>query len=243
MTISWEYIAGFMDGEGCICLVGNRCKIGIAQGRKQSHVLDVIQGFLLSHDIHCWITKGHPTKNRGNPIDALWMSSRKACLRYLTHVLPYLIVKHDKAIQAIELINPKLAREQDFLQRMEMAIAAYRDGMSSLQIFKKYRIFHAPLRRHLAKRGLLMRSRKEANRLHVSNRSEETKQKIHLSIQRANQRSMEARRRRLAGADKMYTEQILPIATIAARYSVCAPTMRNHLIDCGVVLRPKGYKY
>jgi len=50
MTISWDYLAGFIDGEGYVGIIGRGPKITI--GQKDKHQLEVINDFLISSGIH-----------------------------------------------------------------------------------------------------------------------------------------------------------------------------------------------
>jgi hypothetical protein len=103
--ISWEYLAGFIDGEGCIkCyrsggeyknLERKKLRPRITIGQKDREVLDEIQTFLgtnlkvtLSYDCHY-----------------LQICSVYHVRRILTNILPYLVVKRKDAEEALALLG------------------------------------------------------------------------------------------------------------------------------------------
>lgn len=94
--ISWEYLAGFVDGEGCIKIYTKpsgykvvRCTIG----QKHREVLDQIQTFLM--------TNNAITLSRG--CYYLQLNSRIDVEHFLLGILPYLIVKKQDALAVLEL--------------------------------------------------------------------------------------------------------------------------------------------
>ena len=111
--MTWQYIAGFFDGEGTIdCLLSpdkkRRTHFGVAvyQSQKQIQVLYDIQDFLKEQNIesHIYFRK-EPRSNgeyKQNYIGgSLEIGHRVYALAFLLHTLPYLIVKKQQAIQAI----------------------------------------------------------------------------------------------------------------------------------------------
>jgi len=95
----WAYVAGFVDGEGCIRIAQGTNHISpsitVGQTERQAGVLYVIQEFLKRQGIASYINKAHwAHRIRGTqPSLNLRVAKRvdvEKCLRLL---LPYLIVK------------------------------------------------------------------------------------------------------------------------------------------------------
>ena len=89
------YIAGFFDGEGCIgssndCYGNLHYVISIVQ--KPIKVLKLIRIFLLKRDIECSIYF-----QKTNKCYQLCVTSRINQAMFLNRILPFLIVKKDKA--------------------------------------------------------------------------------------------------------------------------------------------------
>ncbi len=101
--MSWQYIAGFFDGEGCIChsISNNGYKrYDISMSQKPIKVLKIIRIFLLRHDIE---SKIHKDKCTG--VHVVTISGRINKAMFLNRILPYLIVKKDKAEECLEWIK------------------------------------------------------------------------------------------------------------------------------------------
>ena len=164
--MNWDYIAGFMDGEGCICLSRNRCKIDITQLTANSDVLYEIRDFIDGYGIHSWVCLSRRSNpHSGGTISHLCMSSMSGCYLFLMELFPRLRVKKAKAQIAISLLEPKITARLDLMKRLELAIADYNGGMSSIGVEKKYGVWHATLRNEMKRRNIVLRSRSEANRL------------------------------------------------------------------------------
>lgn len=104
--LSNEYIAGFFDGEGCICLTPNgQCKVMITQ--KDPEILRLIQGQF-----------GGGIYKKGNATGQyyhLQFSKKELMLAFLRAIQPYSVVKRGKieiAIQFVELSQSNQSRKQ-----------------------------------------------------------------------------------------------------------------------------------
>jgi len=103
MSLSWQYIAGFTDGEGCIRINSNHrygCspKIAIAQsGARGLDVLTKIRLWLLEQDIPSNFDIQEPTKLSKLTLYRLTITKRETATKFLEGVLPYLIVKKVEA--------------------------------------------------------------------------------------------------------------------------------------------------
>jgi len=95
MRLSWQYIAGFFDGEGCITTsTGMTTRIGIAQTKDRGFVLlslikDYIAQFGVKSSVKC--------KSRSNPKHAecwsLFICDTSSCVTFLEKIIPYLHIK------------------------------------------------------------------------------------------------------------------------------------------------------
>lgn len=103
MSISWQYVAGFFDGEGSIDIQSkSRYRLTLCQSQKQDYVLYVISLFLSENRIqsHIKIVVRKPGSLSIQPLSVLNIYGVRNIYTMSAAMLPYLIVKKDK----IELI-------------------------------------------------------------------------------------------------------------------------------------------
>lgn len=112
--ITWQYIGGFFDGEGCIyfnLFLKNKGKnahfyAGIYQSENQAKVLYEIQKFLKINKIesHIYIRKNkrNGTNHKGVSLE---MGHRIELLNFLKCIEPYLFVKKQKCKEAIKQLQ------------------------------------------------------------------------------------------------------------------------------------------
>jgi len=132
MKLTWEYIAGFFDGEGCICFYdfkkkktykdkkGNEkiyiinehrvrtylvqnTRIFVQMVQKENKVLKIIGDFLVENGIKSYTYR----VNKKGGCDSLQLSHHKMVQMFLENIYPYLIVKKDKAELALEYIKSR----------------------------------------------------------------------------------------------------------------------------------------
>lgn len=107
--ITWQYIAGFFDGEGSITIYSPREKqnyimISMAQSEGQNKVLYLIQEFLLQKGIAANIYISKPKTQYGRQkLFALCIRKKRESVIFLEGILPYLIVKKDKATESLKI--------------------------------------------------------------------------------------------------------------------------------------------
>lgn len=97
--MSWQYIAGFFDGEGCITLCRDSSfSPNVQMTQTEYSVLEIIKMFLEEHDIpsqiYSWRSQGPNCKQRW---DLRIRGGRQTVKKFLENVIPYLIVKKLKA--------------------------------------------------------------------------------------------------------------------------------------------------
>jgi hypothetical protein len=123
VKISWEWLAGFYDGEGCLSL-----SKGISKGydtysaqidlvNTNFPVMEAIVQFLADHGISVYVNK---TKNIGtfhrdaNRKHKQRMNVRIARLKnvklFLAHITPFLILKRRNALLLMEFVNTRATK-------------------------------------------------------------------------------------------------------------------------------------
>ena len=97
VKMSWEYVAGFFDGEGCVHMShGGRCKTYVSLTQTQDRgmrLLREIQRFLIDEDmIHSHIGS-FEKKNRTKTMHVLKITKRSDVECFLLWVLPHVRIK------------------------------------------------------------------------------------------------------------------------------------------------------
>jgi len=144
--ISWNYVAGFFDGEGCVRIYTGkdgypRLHCSIAQAEPRHEVLYALKDFLAEYEIGSQVyTK--PGKNGASVCHYLWISKRVHLLAFLYEIRPFVIVKKGDVEEALAWLennppgyNPKRLHSKDEAQAMyEM----WKDGMSQEEIAERF---------------------------------------------------------------------------------------------------------
>jgi intein/homing endonuclease len=107
--ISWAYLAGFTDGDGCITTYWskNRSYLNVrvkwTQKESDSVVLDAISIFLVENGIK--VTERQVSVYQGGhkfPQRELCISNNSDVAAVLRGILPYLVLKADKARETLQ---------------------------------------------------------------------------------------------------------------------------------------------
>ena len=164
--MTFAYVAGFLDGEGHLSIrPKHRCfVVGMTQSVRTTDVLGEIQTFLLRYGITSQITPPRTQEGR-RPVQHLRVTNAKSIARLLTRCLPYLIVKRERAIEALEIAEDILDLQAARDGLVNAAIADYQAGMSMNAVARKYGTSRQRLIPHLKKRGIRIRTLQEAQRL------------------------------------------------------------------------------
>ncbi len=124
--MTWEYIAGFFDGEGTICPGGVSsagsygAHINMSQSRPQQQILYIIQEFLDSKGINSSIMILPIVYRKNNNIAyRLTVTNAKNIYMFLMEVLPHLIVKKEQAVDLIPALLRTIDRRNDAQERRE----------------------------------------------------------------------------------------------------------------------------
>ncbi|MDO8621975.1 MAG: LAGLIDADG family homing endonuclease [bacterium] len=121
--MTWEYIAGFFDGEGSLTQNGRGCRITIPQTNLK--VLQAIKQFTRCGRV-IRVTKRRPHWKES------WVfsiSRQSDVLRFLQHVTPFLIVKHALSVTQ----RPRIATMVERLEQEETARVRQRRTVRSLR--------------------------------------------------------------------------------------------------------------
>ena len=107
------YIAGLLDGEGCIQINGDKYSMNINIRNTVKAPLEFVEG-ILGGSIHSYLPK------RGYICYTWRLCGAKAAI-VLGFLLPYLIIKKERAILAIEFVSvPDKYRKDEI--RLEMTV-------------------------------------------------------------------------------------------------------------------------
>ena len=132
MKMSWEYVAGFFDGEGCITFNKNNI-IRIIFTQKEALVLDIIDKFLYQNDIR---SKSNYIKLSG--CINLCINRHLDQLVFLTKIIDHLIVKKSKAIEALKIIKNRKYQNEHYTLKEERLIKLFRErNMAYKEITEK----------------------------------------------------------------------------------------------------------
>jgi hypothetical protein len=107
--VTWQYVAGFFDGEGCVGAPSGRTGIKLQIAQKTAAVLEEIKSFLDAQGIVCAISR-----NRSHPAQmyTLHIDGRAAARLMLEGLRPYVIVKKQSVEDALRQLRlfPPLTR-------------------------------------------------------------------------------------------------------------------------------------
>ena len=112
--LSWQYIAGLVDGEGCfgICQYinsktnkGKRAVVRVSQAAKNSYVLNLISEKLnnenINHSFYIDSWKKEWEYNSSH-MAILQLAAKESIKFFINKILPFLIVKRIDAIKVLD---------------------------------------------------------------------------------------------------------------------------------------------
>lgn len=134
MAMSWQYIAGFFDGEGSISRRTPRNGYAITIPQTELNVLNEIRSFVCFGSIYAVAKKHEHWKDN-------WVYNRHAqreVLHFCESVAPFLVIKRDKIVAAAndlwELILRDSLRKQKRDEDIAFAVAMREQGHSYREI-------------------------------------------------------------------------------------------------------------
>ncbi|MFH2063369.1 MAG: LAGLIDADG family homing endonuclease [bacterium] len=149
--MTWEYIAGFFDGEGTISSVGDGYRVVISQ-----------TNFLVLEEIRLFVGFGNVSqvaKRKEHWKDAwiYYVARQKQVLRFLESVEPFLIVKSQKASRTIVDLQPRVRRlevkEKNKEKKIAEVVELRENGLSLRDIGKKVNLDWSYVGRIVKKHG------------------------------------------------------------------------------------------
>lgn len=107
-SMDWAYIAGFFDGEGCVGKYAH-FHVSLVQAEPQELVIYKIADFLTSQGLRPTVSASNSRRIKGhNRIHRVEMNRQSDVKVFLEGVLPYLIVKREKAEQILAQVDERL---------------------------------------------------------------------------------------------------------------------------------------
>lgn len=110
IRLSWAYIAGFVDGEGTICVPANAALrpstiyVLLPQSEPQHAIIAAISEFLSERGITNLVTSRVMESDNHNTLWLCKVYTADSCQLLLRRVLPYLIVKRSAAEEALGIL-------------------------------------------------------------------------------------------------------------------------------------------
>ena len=156
--MNWAYIAGFFDGEGCLSKSWKRkvFQISISQAEFQNTVLFEIARFLESNGVASSIYT-HKEKGRSRAGSSLAITSQPSVKVFLENVLPYCIVKKQKAVHVLAVANKSIARLDQQKANLRQAVDLFLEGHGLRTIEKKIGLCSNTLCKELKKQNIAAR--------------------------------------------------------------------------------------
>ena len=178
--MSWEYIAGFFDGEGTVGKSGRVPFLQIVQMKRNNFVLRRINKFLTSQGIDNKIyqVKSRQTNFKQSRITVLRINRTDDISLFLAFVMPLLYVKRKRSEEIREYIeNGNFNTRGKVLRKLEAATIDYVNGMTAVGAAKKHGTSWVSLRAHLKKQNIEVRNQSAAMKLEWSKASPEKRKK------------------------------------------------------------------
>lgn len=179
--MSYEYIAGFFDGEGSVVLYQGRPVVTIVQARRNNLVLRRILGFLESDGVSCGL---YHVKPRAECFKLMRMSTLKinsvdSNIKFLKSVLPFLYVKRTKTMSVLDHAASRTYNTRAFIEeRLALARTDYISGMSAIASAKKNNVCWKVLRASLRKHGIDVRGQSASKKLWWASMPADKRKKI-----------------------------------------------------------------
>jgi len=164
--MSWQYIAGFFDGEGCITTLtmksGHKIPARITMGqsgREGQSVLKEISGFLIKQGIRGSVSLPSywPPSKKGKNFKQMFylvVNSKKGSIDFLRGVLPFLRVKRVQAQDNLRylVLYPYAGNRDSCVIDLRTIKGEIAEGLTLKQIAEKYKVKYNTLWMRLNKR-------------------------------------------------------------------------------------------
>lgn len=151
--MTFEYIAGFFDGEGCISKMCKRFSgFQVIISQKEKYILDEIQNFLLTYNIRSAI---YPVNKKSkSPVYSLVIRDQQSTFNFLSKIISLIYIKKEKAVialnEAIKVIERKKIRKDN----LNNAIETFKQGFGCGYIYGLHHVTGQTLRKALIQKGI-----------------------------------------------------------------------------------------
>lgn len=134
------YLAGFLDGEGCIEINKDECGIRLRLANTHRPTLDAIHARLGYGRVEEY---RRPANKNYRRLFCYAVSSAPDVERFLLSVRPYISIKAEKADLALEIIRRQRARMEALDQRNAAVLAALKSGRMQKDVAAEFNISQA----------------------------------------------------------------------------------------------------
>lgn len=131
------YLAGFLDGEGCIEINPNECGIRLRLANTHRPTLDAIHNRLGYGRVEEY---RRPSNSNYKRLYCFAVSSAPDVERFLTLVRPMISIKADKADRALDIIRRQRERMADLDRRNAAVLAAVQSGRLQSEVAAEFGI-------------------------------------------------------------------------------------------------------
>lgn len=159
--MTWEYLGGFFDGEGCITSLKVKAgyslpgRIQLSQTQERGRVLlEEIKVFLEARDIVCSVHRADRKGNR-KEIHYLYINGQACAMKFMRGIFPYLRIKKLEAqdtMRYLVMFPPERAGIRTRDDTWDM-VKDWKSGMSCEQIAEerglKWATAYARIKNHL----------------------------------------------------------------------------------------------
>jgi hypothetical protein len=164
--MTYEYIAGYLDGEGHVRVhpsgKGKQVTVSISNTHHAS--LAAMQAFLADEGLPTAIYK-RALRERHKPCFTLSVTGHEVQQEFLRRVLPYLHIKAEDARKVIEFISKKTWQIDFSEKQISTALAEYAAGASLREVERRHHISSRCLRGHARRRQIPLRNQRDAIQL------------------------------------------------------------------------------
>lgn len=168
--MTFDYIAGFFDGEGSISINPKGIpRIVLYQLTKNESVLIAIREFLENNQIKSHFYRDKTPRSdtfKESLMSTVHISSIADCMEFMRIISPLLIVKKAKVDTIFAKVQARGWRTPESVEaKMAAAVNDYNEGMGAGPAARKNHVQWKNLRKRLVEMGIPIRLRGEAQKL------------------------------------------------------------------------------
>lgn len=165
--MTFQYIAGFFDGEGHVGIHEGKRAIQITVTLANTHkpTILALQRFLKDEGILSRVYARKQKNPKWKTCYALSITDHLEQVRFLEGIRPFTITKNEAIDRVLAFIKDKSWQIDFTLDQITEALTLYKKGLSLRQIEKELGISSRCLRSHALKQGITLRDQSTAIRL------------------------------------------------------------------------------